>query len=126
MNELAIQAQGLRKTFGSFVAVDDLSFEVARGEIFALIGPNGAGKSTTIRIVLDILKPDSGTVSVLGGRLTEGITNRIGYLPEERGLYKNVSLMRLLTYLGQLKGMSRHDAQTRGKGSQFFFHPVRP
>jgi ABC-2 type transport system ATP-binding protein len=115
MKQWAIQAHDLRKTFGDFVAVDDLSFEVSRGEIFALIGPNGAGKSTTIRMVLDILKPDSGNVSVLGGHLTEDATNRIGYLPEERGLYKNVSLIRLLTYLGQLKGMSRQDAQTRGK-----------
>jgi ABC-2 type transport system ATP-binding protein len=92
-----------------------MSFTVERGEIFAMIGPNGAGKSTTIRMILDILKPDKGTIAVLGGNLNEERKNKIGYLPEERGLYKNVPVLQMLTYLGQLKGMSKSDAQQRGK-----------
>lgn len=113
MSELAIHIENLTKRYGDHVAVDDMSFEVKRGEIFAIIGPNGAGKSTTIRMILDILKPDSGKIAVLGGPLNDKTNDRIGYLPEERGLYKNVSLVRLLTYLGQLKGMSGRDAKTR-------------
>lgn len=109
----AIQVENLSKRYGDKVAVDGLSFDVNQGEIFALIGPNGAGKSTTIRIILDIIKADSGRVSVFGAALNDAAKNRIGYLPEERGLYKGVNLLNLLTYLGQLKGMSRHDAQTR-------------
>ncbi len=110
---IAIDAQHLVKTFGEFRAVDDLSFQVKRGEIFALIGPNGAGKSTTIRMILDIIKPDSGQISVLGGPLQDATKDTIGYLPEERGLYKNVKLLDLLTYLGELKNMRRDDARRR-------------
>ncbi len=109
----AIVAENLTKSYGSHLAVDELSFEVEYGEIFALIGPNGAGKSTTIRMILDIIRPDSGRVAVLGGPLTEATKDKIGYLPEERGLYKNVPLVQLLTYLGQLKGMSKFDAAHR-------------
>ena len=109
----AILTERISKSYGDFKAVDDLSFEVKRGEIFALIGPNGAGKSTTIRMVLDILKPDAGHIAVLGGPLTEATKNRIGYLPEERGLYKNVPLIQMLVYLGRLKDMSRRDARRR-------------
>jgi ABC-2 type transport system ATP-binding protein len=78
-----------------------------------MLGPNGAGKTTTIRMILDIIKPDSGTIEVLGGRFTEATKQRIGYLPEERGLYKGVRLVELLTYLGTLKGMSTADAARR-------------
>ncbi|MFP4322315.1 MAG: ABC transporter ATP-binding protein [Anaerolineales bacterium] len=109
----AIHAENLVKTFNDFRAVDDLSFEVQRGEIFALIGPNGAGKSTTIRMILDIIKPDSGSIDVLGGPLKESTKDQIGYLPEERGLYKNVKVIDLLTYLGELKSMPRQDARQR-------------
>lgn len=109
----AIIAEQLTKSYGDHLAVDHLSFEVEYGEIFAMIGPNGAGKSTTIRMILDIIRPDSGKVAVLGGPITEEIKDRIGYLPEERGLYKNVPLVQLLSYLGQLKGMSKQDASRR-------------
>lgn len=112
-SETAIVAEHLFKRYGDHQAVADLSFKVERGEIFAMIGPNGAGKSTTLRMVLDIIKPDSGEIEVLGGALTEQTKNRIGYLPEERGLYKNVALVPMLTYLGQLKGMSKRDAAKR-------------
>lgn len=109
-NNAAIAVENLSKLYGDFLAVDEMTFSIEQGEIFAILGPNGAGKSTTIRMILDIIKPNQGTIAVLGGPLTEATKNRIGYLPEERGLYKNVAIINLLTYLGQLKGMSRHDA----------------
>src|SRR5215470_6401208 len=109
----AISVEHISKRFGDFQAVDDLTFEVYRGEIFALLGPNGAGKSTTIRMILDILKPDSGRISVLGGPLTEATKDRIGYLPEERGLYRGVRVLDMMVYLGTLKGMSSAEAKKR-------------
>jgi ABC-2 type transport system ATP-binding protein len=109
----AIEVEHLTKYYGDFLAVDHLDFSVERGEIFAMIGPNGAGKSTTLRLILDILKPDEGRIAVFGGVLTEAGKDKIGYLPEERGLYKNVPLIQLLVYLGQLKGMTYQDAKQR-------------
>lgn len=106
----AIIAHHIAKAYGNFQAVVDVDFEVYSGEIFALLGPNGAGKSTTIRMILDIIKPDKGSIQVLGGKLTEATKNRIGYLPEERGLYKSVTVLEMMTYLGKLKGMSGRDA----------------
>ncbi len=109
----AIYVEHISKSYGSFRAVSDLTFEVFGGEIFAMLGPNGAGKSTTIRMILDILKPDTGRISVLGGPLTEATKDRIGYLPEERGMYRNVPVLEMMVYLGTLKGMSKADAQKR-------------
>lgn len=109
----AISVQNVTKRYGSFVAVDDFTFDVSPGEIFAMLGPNGAGKTTTLRMILDILKPDSGAISVLGGRITDSAKDRIGYLPEERGLYRDVPVLQVLTYLGQLKGMSQGEAERR-------------
>ncbi len=111
--ENAISVNGITKSYGAHVAVNDLTFDVRRGEIFSMLGPNGAGKTTTIRMILDIIKPDRGTIEVLGGPFTEATKERIGYLPEERGLYKNVRLVELLTYLGTLKGMTNADATKR-------------
>jgi ABC-2 type transport system ATP-binding protein len=111
--ENAISVNGISKSYGSHIAVDNLTFEVRRGEIFSMLGPNGAGKTTTIRMILDILKPDAGTIEVLGGPFTEAIKEHIGYLPEERGLYRGVRLVELLTYLGTLKGMTTADATKR-------------
>jgi ABC-2 type transport system ATP-binding protein len=82
----------LAKSFGAAQAVRDVSFEVHSGEIFGLLGPNGAGKTTTIRMILDIFKPDRGEISVLGGPITDAKKERIGYLPEERGLYKDLKV----------------------------------
>src|SRR5262249_50079089 len=110
-----IQVDNITKRYGDHIAVDNLSFEVRKGEIFSMLGPNGAGKTSTIRMILDIIKPDSGSIEVLGGRFTEATKERIGYLPEERGLYKNVRLLELLTYLGTLKGMSGDDAKKRAE-----------
>ena len=111
--EHAITLHNVTKRYGTFTAVDDLSFEVRCSEIFSILGPNGAGKTTTIRMILDILKPDTGQIAVLGGPISEATKNRIGYLPEERGLYRNVPTLNVLVYLGQLKGLSRREATRR-------------
>jgi ABC-2 type transport system ATP-binding protein len=103
----------LYKQFGEVAAVRDVSFDVNAGEIFGLLGPNGAGKTTTIRIMLGIYRADAGQVSVLGGVLDEAKKNRIGYLPEERGLYLDQKLEPTLVYLATLKGLSEAEAKRR-------------
>ena len=108
-----VEISHVAKSFGDTQAVADVSFEVQPGEIFGLLGPNGAGKTTTIRLMLDIFKPDSGTVSVLDGPMTEAKKDHIGYMPEERGLYQDIALERCLLYLASLKGMSGADARQR-------------
>ena len=114
MPEPAILVNNLRKTFDTVVAVDSLSFQVDRGEIFGLLGPNGAGKTTTIRMLLDIIKPDAGVARVLG-QAPGAARTHIGYLPEERGLYRSLRVDECLTYLGELKGLSRARAATRAQ-----------
>jgi len=94
------------KAFDDFVAVDNLSLEVFPGKIFGLIGPNGAGKTTTIRMIVNITVPDSGRVELFGQLMNPRLQNRIGYLPEERGLYKKMKVSEQLRFLGELKGMS--------------------
>ena len=108
-----IEVSQIAKSFGDTQAVSDVSFEVDRGEIFALLGPNGAGKTTAIRIMLDIFKPDRGTVSILDGPMTDEKKARIGYMPEERGLYQDVSLERCLLYLASLKDVPDGEARKR-------------
>ena len=108
-----VQINNIAKSFGNTQALADVSFEVEQGEIFGLLGPNGAGKTTTIRIMLDIFKPDQGTVSILGGEMTEEKMNRIGYMPEERGLYQDIPLDRCLQYLASLKGIAKGDIHPR-------------
>jgi ABC-2 type transport system ATP-binding protein len=107
---LAVEVSHVVKSFVDKVAVDDLSFSVAQGEMFGLIGPNGAGKTTTIRMMMDILKPDSGEVTILGEKLNESTKNRLGYLPEERGLYKKLKVIDSIVYLASLKDVNRHSA----------------
>ena len=107
---LAVEVSHVAKSFADKLAVDDLSFSVAPGDMFGLIGPNGAGKTTTIRMMMDILKPDSGEVTILGEKLNETTKNRLGYLPEERGLYKKLKVIDSIVYLASLKGMDRHSA----------------
>jgi ABC-2 type transport system ATP-binding protein len=109
-NMLAVEVSHVAKSFADKVAVDDLSFSVAQGELFGLIGPNGAGKTTTIRMMMDILRPDSGDVTILGEKLSESTKNRLGYLPEERGLYKKLGVLDSIVYLASLKGVDRHSA----------------
>jgi ABC-2 type transport system ATP-binding protein len=101
----AISMRGVRKTFGSKVAVEGIDLEVPTGSLHGFIGPNGAGKSTTIRMIMSILFPDSGELSVLGRRSAVESKDRIGYLPEERGVYKKMKVAAFLTHMGRLKGM---------------------
>jgi ABC-2 type transport system ATP-binding protein len=108
-----IQVENLVKHYAKVKAVDGVSFAVDRGEIFGLLGPNGAGKTTIIRTMMDIIKPDGGTIQLMGQPVTEASKSRIGYLPEERGLYQNYRLLECLTYLGALKGMPRTEARLR-------------
>ncbi|MEJ7617424.1 MAG: ATP-binding cassette domain-containing protein [Pyrinomonadaceae bacterium] len=98
------------KRFGEFVAVDDLSLVAGRGRIFGLIGPNGAGKTTTIRMIVNIIAPDCGAVMLLGQRINAALQDKIGYLPEERGLYKKMKIGEQLRFFGQLKSMRANDA----------------
>jgi ABC-2 type transport system ATP-binding protein len=112
---LAVQLSHIVKSFADKVAVDDLSFSVAQSEVFGLIGPNGAGKTTTIRMMMDIIKPDSGDVTILGEKLSEASKNRLGYLPEERGLYRKLSVLDSIIYLASLKGMDRSSAEEKAK-----------
>jgi ABC-2 type transport system ATP-binding protein len=106
---------GLAKAFDGVRAVDGVSFDVAAGELVALIGPNGAGKTTTIRMMMDIIKPDSGEIKVMGEKLNDGSKNKIGYLPEERGLYKKMSVMDTIIYFASLKGVDKVLARKRGE-----------
>ena len=111
-----VEISHISKSFGSLKAVDDVSFDVEKGEIFGLLGPNGAGKTTAIRILLDIFKPDHGNVSILGGPMTEAKKDLIGYMPEERGMYQDISLDRCLVYLGSLKGIPPAEVRNRITG----------
>ena len=110
---ISVSVSNLQKSFGKVQAVKDVSFEVNPGEIFGMLGPNGAGKTTTIRMMMDIFRPDGGQVSILGGKLNEEKKRRIGYLPEERGLYKDLSLEQTLVFLSTLKGLSESEARSR-------------
>jgi ABC-2 type transport system ATP-binding protein len=110
---LAVEVSHISKSYADKAAVDDLSFEVNEGEIFGLIGPNGAGKTTTIRMMMDIIKPDSGQVTVFGEKLSEATKNRLGYMPEERGLYKKLRVLDAIVYLASLKGMNRQTAAAK-------------
>jgi ABC-2 type transport system ATP-binding protein len=110
---LAVEVIHVVKSFADKAAVDNLSFSIAQGEIFGLIGPNGAGKTTTIRMMMDIMKPDSGEISVFGEKLSEASKNRLGYLPEERGLYKKLTVIESIIYLASLKGMNSHAAEKK-------------
>lgn len=103
---------GVTKRFGSVVAVDNLDLTIREGEVCGCLGPNGAGKSTTIRMILAILRPDAGTVSVLG-RDPIDAKDLIGYLPEERGLYRKMKVGAFMAYMGRLKGLSAHEARRR-------------
>jgi len=112
----AAEVNHVFKSYADKAVVNDLSFSVAQGEMFGLIGPNGAGKTTTIRMMMDIIKPDSGEVTLLGEKLSEATKNRLGYLPEERGLYKKLSVLESIVYLASLKGMDRHSATEKANG----------
>ena len=109
----AIELNGVSKTFGRFKAVDRLSFRVPKGKVFGLLGPNGAGKTTTIRMIMNITAPDEGEIRILGAPMTRGTQNRIGYLPEERGLYRKMKVLDHLYFLAAIKEVSREKAKER-------------
>jgi len=108
-----IRIKNISKSFGAVKAVNDVSFDVYPGEIFGLLGPNGAGKTTSIRMMLDIFRPERGQIEIFGGTMTEAKKNQIGYLPEERGLYKDLKLDQTLIFLATLKGMTEPEAKTQ-------------
>ncbi len=109
----AVEVNSLYKTYADVTAVNDLTFSIDHGEILGLIGPNGAGKSTTIKITLDFMKPDSGEVKIFGQQMNEALKDLIGYLPEERGLYKRLTAIDLILYLASLKGMDKATAEKK-------------
>ncbi|HEY5439729.1 MAG TPA: ATP-binding cassette domain-containing protein [Gemmatimonadaceae bacterium] len=114
MSDLAIDIRNIVKRYAEHVAIRDLSLSVPRGAVYGLLGPNGAGKTTTIRMILNIIIPDSGSISLFGqSHLSEGATDRIGYLPEERGLYKKMQVRRVLKFLAELKGVDGKEAEKR-------------
>lgn len=107
----ALSVDHVKKVYGRATVVDDVSFTLEPQEILGLVGPNGAGKTTTIRMALDIIRPDSGSVALFGGPPTRQALRRVGYLPEERGLYQKAVVSDVLRYLGRLKGLSARDAR---------------
>lgn len=109
----AISVRQIRKSYGDFVAVNDLSLEVHQGSIFGLLGPNGAGKSTTIRMIVNITMPDAGEIRLFGQPMSSKLQERVGYLPEDRGLYKKMKVADQLVFFAELKGLSRAEAEKR-------------
>jgi ABC-2 type transport system ATP-binding protein len=109
----ALELNNLRKTFGTTIAVEGMNLVVPRGALYGVIGPNGAGKTTCIRMIMSILFPDSGDLSVLGRRSALEAKDRIGYLPEERGMYRKMKVGAFLTYMAELKGVAAEDAAVR-------------
>ncbi len=111
----ALELSNVTKRFGDFVAVNDFSLGVPAGSIYGFLGPNGAGKTTTIRMVMSILRADSGTIRVLGSSRPEAVKDRLGYLPEERGLYKRMRAAEIIEYFARLKGVDRGRARERSR-----------
>jgi len=112
MSVPVVEVQGVTKQYGAFTAVDDLSLTIPTGAVYGLLGPNGAGKTTTIRMIMSIIYPDRGRVSLFGGRGSgKDLSHRIGYLPEERGLYKKMKVLDLLIFLAEIKGVARAAAR---------------
>ena len=113
-SDLAVDIRNIVKRFSGHTAVRNFSLQVPRGSVYGLLGPNGAGKTTTIRMILNIIEPDEGSVTVFGvPNTSKGLTDRVGYLPEERGLYKKMQVRRLLRFLAELKGVPRKVADAR-------------
>src|SRR5215204_7632561 len=114
MSDLAIDIRNVVKRYDAHVAVSNLTLAVPRGTVYGLLGPNGAGKTTTIRMILDIIAPDEGTIRLFGeAHTTERVLDRVGYLPEERGLYKKMQVRRVLRFLAELKGVPGAEAERR-------------
>lgn len=112
-NEITVKVDHVHKSFGEFTAVKDLSLTVRAGRVFGLLGPNGAGKTTTIRMIVNITAPDSGSIELFGRKIDSELQNRIGYLPEERGLYRRMKVVDQLRFFAELKNVSRKAADTK-------------
>jgi ABC-2 type transport system ATP-binding protein len=115
MNDSVLALENVTKRFGSFTAVHDVSLAIPRGSIYGFLGPNGAGKTTTIRMIFDILKPTSGRITILGAPTALDVRTRIGYLPEEKGLYKTMTAAATIAYFASLKGLERAAAKRRAR-----------
>ncbi|MCK4264454.1 MAG: ATP-binding cassette domain-containing protein [Candidatus Aminicenantes bacterium] len=109
----ALEIENISKRFGDFYAVKNLSFNIPKASIYGLLGPNGAGKTTTIRMVMNIIIPDEGAIKILDGKMDEGMKQRVGYLPEDRGFYPKMKVGEILLFLADLKGLKRQEARKR-------------
>jgi len=112
-NSSVLYISGIIKKFGDLTAVKDLSLKLAKGVICGLLGPNGAGKTTTIRMIMNIIIPDRGEIKILGKKMDEKLKEKIGYLPEERGLYPKMKVDDLLSFFAGIKGISKNEAKNR-------------
>jgi len=115
MQEKILELDSLVKEFDKKKAVNNISFSLNRGEILGLLGPNGAGKTTTIRMIMNIIVPDSGKIEILGKNFNENLKNKIGYLPEERGLYRKLKVMETIEFFAELKGMKSNDIKKKAE-----------
>ena len=113
--DAALRLRGVTKRFGDKLAVDNLDLEIPRGSMYGFLGQNGAGKTTTIRMIMSILLPDSGTIEVLGAHDALAVKDRLGYLPEEKGLYRKMRVLDVLAYFGRLKGLPAAEARRRAE-----------
>jgi ABC-2 type transport system ATP-binding protein len=112
-SDTTVQLDRVSKSFGEFTAVRDLSLTVRSGRVFGLLGPNGAGKTTTIRMIVNITAPDTGTIKLFGGHINSALQDRIGYLPEERGLYRRMKIVDQLRFFAEIKNIRRNDIEKR-------------
>jgi len=115
LGEFAVRISGVTKTFGAHTAVSDFSLDVPQGAIVGLLGPNGSGKTTTIRMIMAILLPDSGSLELFGAPPNAVSRNRVGYLPEERGVYEKMKVLEQLVFFGELRGLARDQARRRAE-----------
>jgi ABC-2 type transport system ATP-binding protein len=113
MSSSVLSLTNVSKRYGDFTAVNRINLSIPKGSVYGFLGPNGAGKTTTIRMILDIIRPDEGEIEVLGCTSAMQVRNRIGYLPEEKGLYKKMKVWAIISYFATLKGMHRKDAKLR-------------
>ena len=112
-NTASLKVENVTKRFGEFTAVDAMSFDVSAGRVFGFLGPNGAGKTTTIRMIVGIIAPDEGNIELFGQRVSPALQDKIGYLPEERGLYKKMKIYEQLRYFAALKNVPQRQADER-------------
>ena len=112
----AIELDNVSKSFGPVRAVDGLSVQVPQGCVYGFLGPNGAGKTTTLRMLMDIIRPDSGSIRLLGEPASSSGRERVGYMPEERGLYRKMTVTAVLNYFGSLKGVPAGQIRRCGEG----------